>query len=316
LAFVVGFLLLPPGIALGQQTAAEPDAYLKKGLEAYSRGDFDAAIREWTDGLRVAEAQQDDLFVGTFQGNLGLAYSGRGEHAKAIDSLEKAVGIARRIQDRKGLGSRLNNLGGLYLVESKAPTAVHALEEALRIAQDLDDPELAANIRNNLGQAYLLTGENLKAVSALRAASAHALEKKDLSGQAEAASHLGAAYAAIGNYGQALNHLRLSLSLSAKDASRLRIRTYQRMAALTRDLGDLAAAYTFQKAAAAEAQQAGSGDERAKNEALAAEIASLDDGTPATRERLRKEGLARMRDRLRAHGFDGMAREVEAKIKE
>ncbi|MBI1897464.1 MAG: tetratricopeptide repeat protein [Acidobacteria bacterium] len=314
-------VLLGGTLAYSQQAAPEPDSYLKKGLDAYAAGDFDTAIRQWTEGLTVAEQTQDDLFLGTFYGNLALAYRGRGERTKAIGLLEKAVEVARRVDDRQGLKTRLNNLGGLYLLERKPSPAIDVLDQALRIARELDDRELAANIRNNLGQAYLLTGENLRAAALFQETLAFAAEQKDARQQAESASHLGAAQAAIGNYAQALNHFRLALSLvqdvtSGEEIARLRIRTYQRMALLTRDLGDIAAAYTFEKAAAAEADRTGLAAERAESERQAGEIAALDDGSPATRQRLRVEGLIRMRDRLRAHGLDELASQVEKRISE
>jgi tetratricopeptide (TPR) repeat protein len=318
----VWLLVLLAGIvAYGQQVAPDPGSYLQKGLEAYAKGSFDAAIQQWSEGLRLAEQQQDELFQGTFHGNLGLGYAGRGERTKAIDHLEKSVDIARRVNDRQGLKTRLNNLGGLYLLERKPAPAIKVLEEALQIARDLEDAGLADNISNNLGQACLLAGENLRAASLFRQTLERASEMKNVQQEAESASHLGAAQAAIGNYAQALSHFRLALSLlrgaeSSEEVSRLRIKTYQRMALLTRDLGDITAAYAFYQAAAAEAESAGLTAERADSEKRAAEVAVLNNRNPATQRRLRMEGLIRMRDRLRAHKLEDLAKEVERRISE
>ena len=164
----LAFLLA--GLSFGQQEMRDPESLLRQGLKAYERKDLTLAISLWKRGLEVSAADKDDLFLGSFHGNLGIAYTALGEHARAIEHYQASLELARKGGDRQGQKNRLNNLAGLYLLARQPEKALEVLEEGLKIARDLRDPLLEVKMLSNAGQALLLLRRSPEASERFRLA--------------------------------------------------------------------------------------------------------------------------------------------------
>ncbi len=299
-----------------QESPPDPQVLLQKGLHAYQQRDYEVARRTWQQGLRLAEEQQDDLFAGSFHGNLGIIYSVLGDYEKAARHLERSVEMAREAGDQQGLKTRLNSLGGLYLRLEQPDKALEHLREALPIARNLSDYRTEASILANIGDAYRTQGNNQEAASALREGLAVAGEHDLAELEVNILSKLGVTYAAMGNYPQALGHFRQAIATvqeappSEPKAVTL-VRDYNRMGRLLREIGDPVAAVALHQSAVEEARRAGLPKLVAASEAELAQAGEeIGDGSSAHLRSLQVQGLRRMSDRLLSHGFTEMAAQV------
>ena len=317
-ALTLAAACLLTGPAVGQ----EPDLQdlLQQGLKSYTARDYAGALRVWERGLELAEEQQDDLFTGSFHGNLGIIYAAQRDYAKALEHFEASVKIARELGDRQGLKNRLNNTGSLYLLTGRYDLALERFGEALEIARNFGDKNFEAAVLSNIGETYLKKGDPAEALKNFRQAQ-EALDREahpDL--HIRILSNLAQAYADMGNYPQALNHFRLAIRTAQKgqdgpQKTAALIRDYNRMGAFLREMGDPAAAVAFHQSAVELAQSAGAGKELETSRALLIQArAAVGDGRKETLHKAKIEGLRRMLARLRRYGEDAIARQVAARL--
>ena len=294
--------LLAAAICLAQ--AVDLQDLLQRGLRAYGERNFATARALWEEGLREAEQQRDELFIGSFHGNLGVIDSVEGNYPQAIDHFEKSLAMAREAGDRQGLKNRLNNVAGLYLRLrlGQPDRALERLEEALPMARDMGDHRLECRILINTGEAQMAQKLNLEAAERLREAMAVASEHSLPELEVNAMSTLGVAYAAMGNYpAQAISHLRKSISTvrKAKDSQQKAatlIRDYNRLGMISLDIGDPRGAATLHQSALEEARALGSNREITASGRFLAKAVSTAKGTRRSMcgaRRARKWSLAR-----------------------
>jgi tetratricopeptide (TPR) repeat protein len=151
---------------------------LQEGLEDYGRGEYRRAIEKWDLGLAEARKQKDELFAGSFLGNIGVAWAGLKDYEKAAAALEESVRVGEAAGDRQGLKTRLNALASLYLLRERPTEALPLYRRALELALDLEDKKLEIDILGNLGLAYLAVGNHVQAANHMKMA-AEAGEGKD-----------------------------------------------------------------------------------------------------------------------------------------
>jgi tetratricopeptide (TPR) repeat protein len=138
-------------------TLAPVVAGYQAGMEAFRRGDLDAARREFE-----AEVQKRPWFdYGHYM--IGVCHLGRKSHDKAIESLSKAVELdGLRLEYRTSLAQAYSEL-----------RRWDRLVETLEGKGDLPaSPEVSAQARFLLGFAYLNLKQYAKAATELEAASA------------------------------------------------------------------------------------------------------------------------------------------------
>ncbi len=321
-AFALTFAGVCLWVALGMCQEPDLQDLLQQGLQAYSSRDYETAREIWERGLKLAEEQQDDLFTGSFHGNLGIIYAAEGDYAKALEHFEASVKIAREAGDRQGLKNRLNNTGSLYLLTGRFDLALERFGEALEIARNFGDKNFEAAVLSNIGETYLRRGDPKEALKNFRQAQS-ALDREahpDL--HIRILSNLAQAYGKMGNYPQALNHFRLAIRTAQKgedgpQKTAALIRDYNRMGAFLQEMGDPAAALGLHQSAIELAEKAGAARELESGRSLLAKArAAIGDGRKETLEKVRIEGLRRMLDRLREHGEEAIARQVAARLKE
>lgn len=151
---------------------------LQEGLENYTRGEYRTAIEKWAIGLTEARKQKDDLFAGSFLGNIGVAWVALKDYDKAAAVLEESVRLGEAAGDRQGLKSRLNALASLYLLRERPTDALPLYRRSLQLALDLEDKKLEIDVLGNLALTYLAVGNYVQAAAHMRMA-AEAGEGKD-----------------------------------------------------------------------------------------------------------------------------------------
>ena len=309
-------------LATAQAPDQDLEALLRKGKNFFVQNEFEMAIKLWDTGLNAAREQQDSLFLGSFHGNLGAAYGSTGEFAKAVAHFEESLSIASAENDRQGLKNRLNNLGALYLLHGRDDEAADVFEQAVELARALDDWRVESKALNNLGEVRLRAGEPLESIKLFRQSLAIADEREDRSLQVNVLTNIGLAFGVAGHVSQGLSNFRRALSILAlgvhhwRKNSALKARVYDLMGLLVRDAGDPAAAVAMHQNAVELAVQHGdAAAAAASREHLAHAMAVLEGGSRDLAS-LRVQGLRRMQSRLRAHGLDDLAVELERNIAE
>lgn len=159
---LLGLLLFAPQVDL--------QALLQEGLAFLEKAEHHAAIELWERGLAEARKQGDELFVGSFLGNIGVAYASMRDYSHAVAALEESVRLGEAADDRQGLKTRLNALASIHLLREEPDKALPLFRRALALAIDLEDKRLETDIVGNLALAYLATGNYVQAISHMRRA--------------------------------------------------------------------------------------------------------------------------------------------------
>lgn len=123
-----------------------------KGVEAFSRGDNQAAARAFEETLKKAPELLE------VRVNLALTYLRLSRTADAVAQLEKAAELG---PDKPSV---LFQLGEAYVEMKELDQAIAALEKGLAKQQDLSDP-LALEATITLGAVYFAKGKNDEAIA-------------------------------------------------------------------------------------------------------------------------------------------------------
>ncbi len=163
----------------------ESKAAYEAGRRALARGDYDSAIGEFSECLRL---ETDLQKLGAINIQIANCYYKQGKLAKAEEHYATARTIGKRIPDRHGQAAGLLGLGNVYAGLPAPRTsdrrkllrnAIAFYEDALEIFSEEISPLQAANTQISLGSAYnrlparssAKRGDNLaKAVACFRAA--------------------------------------------------------------------------------------------------------------------------------------------------
>jgi Tfp pilus assembly protein PilF len=130
--FKMGDLVAAVEAALSQRPAssdvesisAEAERRLAAGIDAYQRGDMDAAVEHLREGTRI------DPLAYRLHFHLGLLYGKQGQVYDAIQELQTALDINRNHFPA------LKNLAVLYQKAGFRNKAIETWERALRVAPD------------------------------------------------------------------------------------------------------------------------------------------------------------------------------------
>lgn len=116
----------------------------KKGIEAYSSGDFEEAQRRFNS----AQAREPDLLE--LQFNQGVIHLKRGDADLAISALQKVMKGAQEKKDALLYGSAAFNLGNAYAKKDDINNAVSAYMDAIKTAITTNNKKLESDARKNL----------------------------------------------------------------------------------------------------------------------------------------------------------------------
>jgi TonB family protein len=136
-------------IQSGQQPTTPPDiadAYNNRGLAYDIKGDYDRAIQDFDEAIRL---KPSDF---TAFNNRGLAYSHKGDYDRAIKDYNQAIQLEPDYADA------FNNRGVAYRYKVNYDRAIKDYNQAIRLKADL------AEAFNNRGLVYRLKGDSHRAM--------------------------------------------------------------------------------------------------------------------------------------------------------
>ena len=157
--------LLSAILCQGTRLSADEVAELvKKGREAFQRGNFNDAERYHRLAVEQAEQAGDAVQRAEALGDLGGVLLASGRRAEAMTACLQALEVLRKASSKRYLPVVLNNLGALSSENEEFVQAESYLEESLRVIDEFNprDP-YRARVLNNLGALHYATNNTKRA---------------------------------------------------------------------------------------------------------------------------------------------------------
>ncbi len=124
-----------------------------------TKADYQAALSNAEEALRVAELVEDGLSMASCYNVLGVICCAMRAYARALESLDLAYLHYEKMSDAPGMASASNNLGMAYQAVARYPEAAEAYLRALRINEERGDELQAATNIVNLSNIYYYMGD-------------------------------------------------------------------------------------------------------------------------------------------------------------
>ena len=122
------------------------------------RGEFDRAIAEAQDGVRLAEALDHPYSLAFVLRCLGRPYTVRGDFDRAIRVTERGLALSRDRHLPQIWSEIADQLGWLYALSGRAVEGLSLLEGALTTMESMGMIQWRTPVLVHLGEAYLLAG--------------------------------------------------------------------------------------------------------------------------------------------------------------
>ena len=164
---------------------------LMLGNLAKRRGEAEAALRLYTEGLDYLREVGDTKGVVVALNNLSTLHIERGDLERAIPLLEESISRKRELGDRRGEAVGLMNQGELFKLQGRYSQALATTEAGLAIFASLEDSQGEALAHNNLGEIAEAAGDDARAEDAYLKSVATYRRIEDRPGTAMVLEHLG-----------------------------------------------------------------------------------------------------------------------------
>ncbi|MEU3116518.1 tetratricopeptide repeat protein [Micromonospora chalcea] len=176
---------------------AEGWLLLSLGDAWWDRGDFDEALRSYTESLAVARDVEDLWTLGFALRGCGLVYEDRGNFAEATRYAREALHTFSRMGEERGVGLALMSLGHALRGAGRLVEALASYADAMEIFKRLGNRWSQGFVELHRGQTLLRAGDHPAALTALTAAIDLFGELSDRRHVALAQSYAGDAYLAL-----------------------------------------------------------------------------------------------------------------------
>jgi tetratricopeptide (TPR) repeat protein len=164
IVLVSGVLCLQPSAFAEDLSVENLSTLVRKGREAFHRGNYVEAERYHRFAVDEAERTGDNAQKAEALGDLGGVLLASGRHTEAKAVCLRALGLLRNATSKRYMPVLLNNLGTLSNETAEFGEAESYFMQALEAARDLNpsDPYIA-RVLNNLGTLHYVTGKNGRA---------------------------------------------------------------------------------------------------------------------------------------------------------
>ena len=98
-----------------------------------SLGDYQDALRDAKEALKLRQALHDDEGLAVDFNTMGLAYESLGDYSAALDRYQQALKINRRLGNVVGVIGRLDNIGNMYFYQARYMDALESYQSALAL---------------------------------------------------------------------------------------------------------------------------------------------------------------------------------------
>jgi C4-dicarboxylate-specific signal transduction histidine kinase len=171
-------------------------------------GDYQTAMKFFSESLAFYENQNDLDGIATSYSNIGVVYNNLGIYEDALSYNLKALEIKESIDNKEGIANSLNNLGLIYQKIDEPEKALEYYERALQIYESINYKEGTAATLGNLGVVFKDKREYSKALSYYELALENYESVNHRAGIANSLNHLGLIYKELKDFQKALRYCK------------------------------------------------------------------------------------------------------------
>ena len=226
-------------IRLAANGSSDPELsklYNKLGVNYYMLGEFDIALENYNEALRLNELiyEEKGLTDAELYNNIGIIYKLKGDFVEALDFYNRSIALKEEFlePDDPNLASTYTNLGNLNLKLAKYDLAMNFYEKAEKIFKERygDKHPAIGKIYTNMGIIFKEKGDYEKSLHYLEYALSIIDQEVDKDVIAPLFVNLGNVYFRLEKYKEALNYYKQSADIREDDNSMFLARTYSNYA--------------------------------------------------------------------------------------
>jgi signal transduction histidine kinase/CheY-like chemotaxis protein/class 3 adenylate cyclase/Tfp pilus assembly protein PilF len=200
----------------------ESRGYTSMGISYAFMGNYNEAIRNFQESLRIAESINNIKAALSTRINIANIYYQQGKYNEALEAYENAAEGSARIGDTITLESAFNNIGNIHFQQGNLDTALTYYEKSLMLSTKIDRRMGMAMTNSNIGLILADKGRYIEALEYLLKSRELKEESGDTYGTASELNSIGKIFFLIGDYDQAFdyweNHRQLAEKLKDKNA--------------------------------------------------------------------------------------------------
>ncbi|MGH2437871.1 MAG: tetratricopeptide repeat protein [bacterium] len=188
--------------------------HLDRGEVHQLRGDYAAAMTDFSQGLTMARQMRDQQLEALLENRVGLVFHRQLQLDDAQTHFRKAAQIAREVGNRLVLGQSLVDLANISWDRGRVDPDDPSFMEGLSLLREEGDLSVLARGLNMLAMSHLRVGSGDKAIAAAEEARRAAEQAGDKSKEATSLSYLTVINLYLGRYDEAIRHGRPALAMA------------------------------------------------------------------------------------------------------
>lgn len=190
--------------------------YNIKGVVNNILGNYDKALENHFQSLRIREQIYDKKSTAASLNNIALVYLDAKNYEKALGFFEKALEIKLDLGDKEAISVTLNNIGNVYRLLKNYNKALEFHEKAFIILKDSKSVHHLALTNESIGKVYSDLGNHTIAINYFNTALAQLKEFGNLQGVSLLLTSIGKEYYYIRNFNAAEKYLNEALKIADK----------------------------------------------------------------------------------------------------
>lgn len=184
------------------------------GLIYKQQGNIPLALEYYHKGLKTFETLGDKNGIAVAFNNIGLVYKQQGEVSKALEYYNKALALRKELGNDYGVAATLGNIGYIYLDQRKLDTALACFKQCIRLDEKIGDKDWISTALTNIGYIYELQNDLPGALENYKKSLALDEAANNKEGVASALNCIGGIYLKQRNYSSAMEYSLRSLKLA------------------------------------------------------------------------------------------------------
>ena len=140
------------------------DVQIKKSVIFKLIGDWNKAMSNSQEALKIAEDLDDKKSIGIATNKIGMQYSYQGNLDKAMECYEKYLKISEELGFKNGINTVLSNMGIVYAHKGVYDKSMECFSRNLKLGEDSQDKFLILESLGNMGNVYRMKGDYEKAL--------------------------------------------------------------------------------------------------------------------------------------------------------
>lgn len=177
----------------------------------YDIGEYEYSVKQWEQGIAIAQKEGNQLFFYSQLGNLGMAFNALGKYKEAKKCLQESVSACNDIGNMQGEIAQLQALGNVHRNLREFDEAIKVFTKAVSLAEKNELDSLCTSL-GNLATVYNHTEQFDEAIKTLQKGIAIALATGNKQSEGSMLCSLGIAFFQKGEYDKGLHFVKESVN--------------------------------------------------------------------------------------------------------